>query len=286
MWAYRTIAELNDSRTGTEAQETSQQAWIPPSGTLGELVRAMAVRPVESVANAGGSPGSFSAALRGEFVCVIAEIKRSSPSRGAIRPSLDAARQASTFAAGGASAISVLTEPSRFGGSIADIGRVSGVTNLPILKKDFHVSPKHLHQAKNLGASAALLIVRAISPETLRECMQAAADIGIEVLIEVHRESELELALELGAKIVGVNARNLETLEMNPKVHAELIPRIPVGVIAIAESGMSTCDDVQRAADLGADAVLIGSSLSQSDDPAGLLQSLTTVKRRDDVRTN
>lgn len=286
MWDYRTTAELKVSRTSTEAQEISDRGWVPPVGTLGELVRAMAVRQVEPVANHVGEPECFSGWLRGEFVSVIAEIKRSSPSRGAINPGLDAARQASTFAAGGAHAISVLTEPSRFGGSDADVCRVSGSTNLPILKKDFHISPDHMRHAKSIGASAALLVVRAVPPETLRVCMQAAAEAGIEVLVEVHRESELELALELGAKIIGVNARNLETLEINPSIHGELIPRIPASVIAVAESGMSTREDVQRAADFGADAVLIGSSLSQSENVADLLHSLTSVTRRSDVRAN
>jgi indole-3-glycerol phosphate synthase len=151
---------------------------------------------------------------------------------------------------------------------------------LPILKKDFHTRPEHFIEAKALGASAALLIVRAVSPTALMECMAAARDVALEVLVEIHRESELELAVKAGAKIIGVNARNLETLEMDPKAHARLLPRIPEEIIAVAESGMSIRLDMRRVADQGADAALIGSSLSQAADVVTLLRSLSSVTRR------
>lgn len=244
----------------------------------------MDARPIEEVAGTPEKRDRFSALLRRDVVAVIAEVKRSSPSQGPIRPKLDAAQQASKFTEGGASAISILTEPTRFEGSINDLWRATGTTSLPLLKKDFHTKPEHMVQAWKLGASAALLIVRAIPPAALRECMAAAAEVGIEVLVEVHRESELDLALELGATIVGVNARDLETLKMNPHAHKDLIPRVPTDVIAIAESGMSTRKDIERAADAGADAVLIGTSLSHAPDPGGLLRILTNVPRRTDVR--
>ncbi len=199
---------------------------------------------------------------------------------------LDSGAQAAVFEKGGAAAISVLTEPSRFGGSLADIGNVRGASLLPILKKDFHTKPEQILQAKELGASAALLIVRAVTPAQLRECIVTANENAIDLLVEVHRESELDLALENGASIIGVNTRNLETLEMNPTAHERLIPRIPANVIAVAESGMSTRLDVLRAADVGADAVLIGSILSETGDVATLLRAFTTITRRTDVRTN
>ncbi len=286
MWAYRTVAELNFSRTGTEAQEISSQEWVPPKGTLGELIRAMDVREEAIQPRYEGLTPSFAASLRRDFVAVIAEIKRFSPSKGAINPGLDAATQASSFDRGKAAAISVLTEPSRFGGRLEDIARVRTQSFLPILKKDFHTKPEHVLQAKHLGASAALLIVRALPADRVRECVIAAHENAIDLLVEVHTEGELDVAVESGASIIGVNARNLETLEMDETAHERLIPRIPARLIAVAESGMANRLDVRRAADHGADAVLIGSSLSAAADPAELMKSLTTVTRRTDVRAN
>ena len=277
---------MNVSRTGTEAQEISDRAWVPPNGTLAELVRERLSRREEPVAEVTGEVPPFGAALRREFIAVIAEIKRSSPSAGPLRLDLDAGAQAAAFEKAGARAISVLTEPTRFGGSLADIEKVRRASKLPILKKDFHTTPEHLLQAKELGASAALLIVRAVSPSALRDCITAAREAALELLVEVHREKELELALDSGATIIGVNTRNLETLEINREIHAHLIPKIPSSVIAVAESGMSTRLDVRRISETGADAVLIGSSLSRAPDVDQLLRSLATVTRRTDVRPN
>ncbi len=253
---------------------------------LGDLVRSTAARPHKPDRNFTGLVPSFAAALRGEFVALIAEIKRASPSKGDIRKDMDAAKQAEQFELGKASAISVLTEPHKFGGSILDIVRVKMASTLPVLKKDFHTTPEHILAAKAVGASAALLIVRAVPPALLRECILVAHENAIDLLVEVHREAELDLALESGAKIIGVNTRNLETLEMDESVHELLIPKIPKSVIAIAESGMTSRTDVSRASELGADAVLIGSSLSATDDLPTLLQSLTSVARKTDVRPN
>jgi indole-3-glycerol phosphate synthase len=286
MWAYRTIAELNVSRTGTEAQEISDGTWVPPKGTLGELVRAKLARRESPVTRFTGTVPPFGEAICRDFISVIAEIKRASPTRGPIRPELDAASQAAAFARGGARAISVLTEPDRFGGSIEDIARVRAAASLPILKKDFHTTPEHLLEAKALGASAALLIVRALAPTALQECMTTAREIGLEVLVEVHRPSELDLAVKCGAQIIGVNSRNLETLELDPGVHGRLLPRIPEEVIAVAESGMSVRLDLRRVADQGADAVLIGTSLSQATDVVALLRSLSSVTRRPHADSN
>jgi indole-3-glycerol phosphate synthase len=286
LWAYRTIAELNVSRTGTEAQEISDKGWLPPRGTLGELVQGAERRKPEPFAEFKGHVPPFGAALCRDFISVIAEIKRASPSRGLIRGDLDAIAQAANFERGGARAISVLTEPTRFLGSVADIARVRATTQLPILKKDFHTKPEHFIQAKALGASAALLIVRAVPPSVLLECMAAAREVALEVLVEVHTDAELDLAVKSGAEIIGVNARNLETLDIDHKVHERLLPRIPETVIAVAESGMSTRLDMRRVADQGADAALIGSSLSQAPDVVGLLRSLSSVTRRPHDRSN
>ncbi len=249
-------------------------------------MRATAARVHQGDEKFVGLIPSFAASLRQDFVALIAEIKRSSPSKGVIRHDLDAGRQAAEFERGKASAISVLTEPLRFGGSPMDIAQVKTVSSLPILKKDFHTTPEHILAAKAMGASAALLIVRAVPPQRLRECIVVAHENAIDLLVEVHREEELDLALASGASIIGVNARNLETLEMDETVHERLIPKIPRNVIAVAESGMTWRVDVRRASELGADAVLIGSSLSESEDLPTLLKSLTTVARKSDVRPN
>jgi len=213
-------------------------------------------------------------------VALIAEVKRRSPSKGSIAPALDAATQARAYVDGGASAISVLTEPSHFGGSTSDLAAVKAAVSVAALKKDFHMRPIQLVEARALGASAALLIARALSPDRLREMTDTARRLGLEVLVEVRDEAELDRALECGATLIGVNNRNLESLVIEPATAERLIPRIPAGLIAIAESGMSTRDDVERYAKCGADAVLVGSSISAAADPTQATRSLAGVPRR------
>jgi indole-3-glycerol phosphate synthase len=227
---------------------------------------------------------SFRAALRRDDVAVIAEVKRSSPSRGKINPTLDLHRQVRSYEKGGAAAISILTEPGKFGGSSADLVKARETVGVPILKKDFHVEPVQILEAKALGASAALLIARAVSPGKLGELVRAAADIGLEVVVEVRDERELELALSLGAAMVGVNNRNLESLEIDPSTSLRILPLLPRGVVAIAESGFKTASDVERVAEAGADAVLVGSELSGSSDPEAAVRALTGIRRRDGAR--
>ena len=226
---------------------------------------------------------SFSASLRRGDVAVIAEVKRRSPSKGVINATIDAAAQASAYARGGAAALSILTEPSEFGGSIEDLTDARTATSLPTLKKDFHVHPIQVLEARAAGASAMLLIARALPPDTLRAMADRAGDLGIEVLVEVRSEWELEHALLIDDAVIGVNSRNLETLVIEPAVTSRLIPLIPTSRLAIAESGVSTRVDVERAAGVGADAVLVGSTVSASADPALAVAALTGVarKRRD-----
>jgi indole-3-glycerol phosphate synthase len=212
-------------------------------------------------------------------VALIAEVKRRSPSKGSIAPALDAATQARAYVDGGAAAISVLTEPSHFGGSTSDLAAVKTAVSVAALKKDFHVRPIQLVEARALGASAALLIARALSPERLREMTDTARRLDLEVLVEVRDEAELERALECGAALIGVNNRNLESLVIEPATAERLIPRIPAGLIAIAESGVSTRDDVERYAKCGADAVLVGSSISAAADPTRATRVLAGVPR-------
>jgi indole-3-glycerol phosphate synthase len=215
---------------------------------------------------------------------VVAEVKRSSPSRGEINPGLDLTRQVTAYEAGGAAAISVLTEPARFAGSNEDLVAARAAVRIPILKKDFHVETIQILEAKSLGASAALVIARAVPPARLKELIAAGADIGIEILVEVRDEPELERALGYGARLIGVNNRNLESLEIDPETSFRLLPLIPQDVVAIAESGVRTAKDVERLGRAGADAVLVGTELSASPDPEAAVRALTAAKRTTDAR--
>ena len=263
--------------------------WTPPGGTLGTICREAEARAslleqraaeLERLASVTPVAPSLEAALRGADVRVIAEVKRRSPSKGTIAPALDALAQAQAYVAGGAAAISVLTEPAHFGGSTADLRAVLGSVAVPALKKDFHVRPIQLVEARALGASAALLIARALSPDLLREMSATARDLALEVLVEVRDEAELERALEAGATMIGVNNRDLETLVIDPGTAERLVPRIPSELVAIAESGVSTRADIERYAACGADAVLVGSSISAAADPIQATRALAGVPRR------
>ena len=212
---------------------------------------------------------------------VIAEVKRRSPSRGVINERIDAASHARAYQRGGAAAISVLTEPSHFGGSGDDLALVRAAVDLPLLRKDFIIDEIQIIEARAWGASMVLLIARALPPAALSSLAAAARQWEVEPLIEVRTEDELETALEAGARVVGINSRDLETLEVDSGVADRLIPRVPASIIAIAESGMRTIADVERAARVGADAVLVGSSLSEAADPESAVRSLVAVSRRD-----
>jgi indole-3-glycerol phosphate synthase/phosphoribosylanthranilate isomerase len=267
--------------------------WTTPTGTLGRLIatareRVAALRErraelrIAATAQVRRTP-SMVAALRAGRPAIIAEIKRSSHSKGAINPGIDAAAQARAYAAGGARALSVLTEPSEFGGAPSDLLDAAAACDLPILKKDFHVDPVQMLEARALGASAALLIARALSPDALREMAAAAAEQGIEVLVEVRDEAELARALELDAAMIGVNNRNLETLEIDPLTSARIIPLIPPSRVRIAESGIATPGDVTAALHWGADAVLVGSSISRAADPVAAVRALASARLPSDV---
>jgi indole-3-glycerol phosphate synthase len=262
--------------------------WTPPGGVLGTIcgeseARAigLSARSAELERLAADAPvaPSLAAALRGAHVALIAEVKRRSPSKGSIAPDLGAGTQARAYVAGGAAAISVLTEPAHFSGSLEDLEAVRVAVAVPALKKDFHVRPIQLVEARAAGASAALLIARALDPVRLREMMTTGRDLGLELLVEVRDEAELERALELGATMIGVNNRDLESLVIDPSTADRLMPRIPSGIVAIAESGMKSRADVERYAESGADAVLVGSSISAAADPIAATRSLAAVPR-------
>ena len=236
-------------------------------------------RALNAALMAADQAPSFRAALEGSTVGIIAEIKRSSPSRGTINADLDALARAQAYERGGAAAISVLTEPTHFGGSRGDLTAVRAGVSVPILKKDFHVHPLQLLEAKALGASAALLIARALAPAELITLSREARGLELEVLVEVRDEFELERAMAVDAQVIGVNNRDLETLRIDPRTAERLLPRIPSEVVAVAESGMRVLEDVMQAARAGADAVLIGSFLSASGDAESAVRTLSGIPR-------
>jgi len=212
-------------------------------------------------------------------VSVIAELKRSSPSKGAINVSLDASQQVQAYAAGGAAALSILTEPTEFGGSMEDLRIAAALRLAPCIRKDFITDAVQLVEARQAGASAALLIARALPSDALFELVFVARTLGIEPLVEVRDEGELDDALASGALLIGVNNRNLETLEVDLLTCERLLPLVPVTHIAIFESGVYSRADVERAAQYGADAVLVGSSVSAATSPADAVSALTGVER-------
>lgn len=261
--------------------------WVPPTGTLGELTERAWVRSQtlgvgadrDRIAASRSNTPSFRQALRRDHLAIIAEIKRSSPTKGEINPGIDSGQQAVKYADGGAAAISVLTEALRFGGSDDDVDQVRRAVSLPVLKKDFHVSEAQLIHAAETGSAAALVIVRAIEPSRLRGLIATARSLALELLLEVRDEAELVRALNAGGEVIGVNNRNLETLEIDRDTVSRILPLVPSDCIAVAESGYSTVDTVAEAADAGADAVLVGSSLSAATDPSGAVRRLTGIAR-------
>jgi len=204
---------------------------------------------------------AYAALSSGEGVKVIAEVKRSSPSKGALATITDPAGLAADYAAGGASVISVLTERRRFGGSLEDLAAVRAAVEIPVLRKDFMVTSYQLWEARAHGADAVLLIVAALDQPALIGLRERAESLGMTALVEVHDEEETERAVEAGARVIGINARNLKTLEVDRSTFARLAPRIPRGIVKVAESGVRGPLDVIRYAQAGASAVLVGESL-------------------------
>jgi indole-3-glycerol phosphate synthase len=234
---------------------------------------------LERTAAQVADPLSFSSRLITQNVCLIGEVKRSSPSQGSIRPDLDPAGQASQYARGGAAAISVLTNGPHFGGSPADLRAVVDRVEVPVLRKDFIVDEVQILEARSLGAAAVLLIVRVLPSVRLRALMACTREFGLEALVETHNAAEIAMALEVGSGVIGINSRDLDSLTLDVPAAWELLSRVPSGVIAVAESGMAKEADVRRAAAAGADAVLIGTALSAAADPAALARQLSGVPR-------
>jgi indole-3-glycerol phosphate synthase len=210
---------------------------------------------------------------------VIAEVKRRSPSKGALADIPDPAELARRYAAGGAGAISVLTEQRRFGGSLDDLRAVRAAVDVPVLRKDFIVDPYQLLEARAAGADLALLIVAALDDDLLHRLHDEARELGLTPLVEVHDEAETERAVALGAELVGVNARNLKTLAIDPDTFGRLAPLVPDDRVKVAESGIFSPADVVRFVAEGARAVLVGEALVKDGDPETAVKSMTGITR-------
>ncbi|GAB3783674.1 indole-3-glycerol phosphate synthase TrpC [Nocardioides ungokensis] len=209
---------------------------------------------------------------------VIAEVKRRSPSKGDLADITDPAALAREYAAGGAAAISVLTEQRRFGGSLDDLRAVRAAVDTPVLRKDFIVTAYQLVEARAAGADLALLIVAALTDDQLRALHDEARELGLTVLVEVHDEAETERAVALGAELIGVNARNLKTLAVDGETFGRLAPLIPDDRVKVAESGIFGPDDVARFVSQGARAVLVGEALVKDGDPQQAVRAMTGVR--------
>ncbi|MEX1157742.1 MAG: indole-3-glycerol phosphate synthase TrpC [Thermomicrobiales bacterium] len=250
--------------------------------TAAELVRRTALRPLAEVqrdANCQPDPIPFAAALRGSGVSVIAEVKRASPSRGPIAPDIIATDVAREYIAGGAAAISVLTDERFFRGTLDDLAAVAGLARsatvpTPVLRKDFVIDAYQIAEARAAGASAVLLIVAALERSLLVELHDMAREFGLDALVEVHDEAELEVALAIGATLIGVNNRDLRTFAVDLATTEQLAARVPPAVTLVGESGIRTRADVERLGRAGVHVVLVGETLMRAPDRATAIREL------------
>lgn len=249
---------------GVRADVAAREAIV----SLAEVKeRAKAARPAKNVM----------AALREPGIGVIAEVKRASPSKGELATITDPAKLAKAYADGGARVISVLTEERRFHGSLADLDAVRAAVSIPVLRKDFIVRPYQIHEARAHGADMLLLIVAALEQDALVSLLERTESLGMTALVEVHTEEEADRALQAGATVIGVNARNLKTLEVDRDCFARIAPGLPSNVIRVAESGIRGTNDLLAYAGAGADAVLVGEGLVTSGDPRSAVADLVTA---------
>jgi indole-3-glycerol phosphate synthase len=257
------MSVLDDIVTGVREDFAARRAAVPESELRARLLDVPP--PLDPLPR-----------LRGVGSSVIAEVKRRSPSKGDLAEIGDPAGLAAAYQRGGAAAISVLTEERRFGGSLADLDAVRAAVDIPVLRKDFVVDPYQLLEARAHGADLALLIVAALPGDLLRVMYDAACELGLTPLVEVHDEPEAERAAELGPALVGVNARSLKTLEVDPSTFGRLVPQLP-DAVRVAESGVGGPDDVRRFVTEGADAVLVGEALVRDGDPEAGVRAMTGI---------
>jgi indole-3-glycerol phosphate synthase len=244
---------------------------------LAERQSRVSLEQLKGLARRAPSPLDALGALKAQGVSVIAEVKRASPSKGEMAAIDDPAALAADYEAGGARVISVLTEQRRFGGSLDDLTAVRRAVQVPLLRKDFVVSSYQLWEARAYGADVALLIVAALDQEALVSLIERAQSIGLTPLVEVHDEEEVDRALDAGARLIGVNARNLKTLEVDRDTFGRLAPRIPDDVVRVAESGVRGPHDVFEYAKQGAHVVLVGETLVRGEDPRSAVADLVAA---------
>ncbi|HVL89762.1 MAG TPA: indole-3-glycerol phosphate synthase TrpC [Actinomycetota bacterium] len=233
-----------------------------------------ALEEAKAAAEAAPPVRDFEAALRVPGLSLIAEIKRASPSKGVIAAGADEVAIARAYEDGGAAAVSVLTEPNHFRGTLEDLRSVRSAVEVPVLRKDFVCDELHVYEARAAGADAVLLIVAALTQSELVALIDAAAVCGMAADVEVHDPDEVGRAVDAGARIVAINARNLATLDVDLATVEKVRPLIPGGVLAVAESGIETVADVRRMRDAGVDAVHIGETLMRAPDPAAAIRDL------------
>ncbi len=255
---------LDDIVAGAREDAAAREALIPF-----DEIKAGAARCAPAI--------DALAALRAPGVGVIAEVKRASPSKGALAPIGDPAALAAQYADGGARMISVLTEQRRFGGSLDDLDRVRAAVRIPVLRKDFIVSSYQVHEARAHGADVVLLIVAALEQNALIGLRERVESLGMTALVEVHDEDEASRALDAGARVIGVNARDLRTLEVDRSTFERIAPGLPSEVVKIAESGVRGPRDLIEYASAGADAVLVGETLVLGADPRHAVAELVTA---------
>jgi indole-3-glycerol phosphate synthase len=258
------MSVLDDIVAGVRADLADRRRAIPES-ELRDRVAATA------------PPRDPLPAFRAPGLAVIAEVKRRSPSKGHLADIADPAELARSYAAGGADAISVLTEQRRFSGSLADLDAVRAAVDAPLLRKDFVVSDYQVLEARAHGADLVLLIVAALADAQLRDLHDAVRGLGMTPLVEVHDEAEAERAVALGATLVGVNARNLRTLDVDPATFGRVAALLPDEVVKVAESGIGGPGDARRYADEGADVVLVGEALVRDGDPTAAVAAMRAV---------
>jgi indole-3-glycerol phosphate synthase len=250
------------------------------AGVREDVAARQKQRPFEQVrklAAAAPAPRDAFGLLRAAGVGVIAEVKRASPSKGQLAEIPDPAELAGEYAAGGARCISVLTESRWFGGSLADFDAVRAAVEVPLLRKDFVISPYQVHEARAHGADLVLLIVAALEQNALIGLLDRVESLGMTALVEVHTEDEADRALAAGARVIGVNARNLRTLEVDRSVFERIAPGLPNDVVKVAESGVRGPHDLIRYASAGADAVLVGEGLVTQKSPRDAVAELVTA---------
>jgi len=249
-------------------------------GVRADLEQRMAIVPIEELKERAGElprPRDAVAVLAGEDVAVIAEVKRASPSKGTLASIADPAALARDYVLGGAHCISVLTEGRRFGGSLTDLAAVRAAVDVPVLRKDFVVSTYQVWEARAYGADIVLLIVAALEQPALVSLVERAQSLGLTPLVEVHEADEVQRALDAGARVIGVNARSLKTLQVDRTIFARLAPMIPDTCVKVAESGIRDPRDLIAYAEAGADAVLVGESLVTGRDPRAAVHDLVVA---------